>query len=1017
MDNTMENVGYGKLLLDNFDGIMVLCSPKGIVYDCNGAFCRMLGLKRNEIIGKNATELNQAGAGLLTQKKLDIVSKTKKALSFIYKPSGLITYKTDLKPILDKNGNIGQIAVYALNVSELADIKETLTENEQNQRNILENSTNIFYSHTPDNILTYVSPQIENILGYKVEEAMHDHAKLATNDPSNENSIMFTKKAIETGLVQPPYELELRHKNGGKVWVEVRETPIVKNGKTVCIVGALTDITEQKKIKEQLNKLSVAVEQSANTIIITDKDGNIEYANPRFEKLTGYSQKEVLGQNPRILSAGTLPYAYYVRLWKMITAGEIWKGEFHNKKKNGDYFWENVTITPIKNDKGEIVNFLAVKEDITERKKAEDDLLKSRKKYKALSDHFRLMSDNIPDLVWAKNLKGEYTFVNKAICEKLLFAENTDEPIGKTDMFFVSRQRALHPNDDNWHTFGENCINSDNIVAESLKAQRFDEYGKVKGKFIYLDVYKAPILSASGEMLGTVGHGRIVTLEKEIEKALKDSEEKFRAIVENANDWIWEIDSNDSYTYSSPMSETILGYSVKEMLGKKPFDLMPEQESKIFSQIFSHYKKRNKGISKREIINIHKEGHKIVLETNASPFFDNKGKLAGYRGISRDVTLRKANELSLKSKGQRMLLAQSIGNIITWEWNAEKDEIIWSDLVYEILGTPKHEKIISYDYFLAQVHPDDRERLSKELSDAMRGRKKERSSEFRVIRNGETLWIEENSRVFFDENSVFVKMVGVMQNVTIRKKAEIALKKSEAALRKSNKTKDMFFSIIAHDLKSPFNTMLGFSNLLVNNFDRYEKEEQKKYLAIINDGIFSIYKLLENLLLWSRTQRNGIKFRPEKGNLFLLIQETFSVLKQLSENKSIKLTDQISEQISVLADKNMLQTILRNLISNAIKFTPKGGNIELAAKPFKDEQGHNYIRISVKDNGVGITKEKQEQLFKISEHISTEGTEGETGTGLGLILCKEFVEKHGGKIWVESEPDKGSKFIFILPDS
>jgi len=234
-------------------------------------------------------------------------------------------------------------------------------------------------------------------------------------------------------------------------------------------------------------------------------------------------------------------------------------------------------------------------------------------------------------------------------------------------------------------------------------------------------------------------------------------------------------------------------------------------------------------------------------------------------------------------------------------------------------------------------------------------------------------------------------------------------------LKITNKTKDKFFSIIAHDLKSPFNTMLGFTKLLVNKFDNYDEEKQKKFLGILNQSIQNTFNLLENLLLWSRSQRGKIEFKPKKENLQLLLNEVVVLVGQTATSKSITIKNKTPENIIVNADKDMLTTIIRNLMSNAIKFTPKEGEIIINAGLVTDENGKKFTEISIKDCGVGISKKKLARLFILSENVSTKGTEGEAGTGLGLTLCKEFVEKHGGKIWVESEVDKGSEFIFTIP--
>ncbi len=240
------------------------------------------------------------------------------------------------------------------------------------------------------------------------------------------------------------------------------------------------------------------------------------------------------------------------------------------------------------------------------------------------------------------------------------------------------------------------------------------------------------------------------------------------------------------------------------------------------------------------------------------------------------------------------------------------------------------------------------------------------------------------------------------------------LKTQNEELKELNATKDKFFSIIAHDLKSPFSALLGFSTLLSEHFDKYDVPKQKKFVDFIHDGLQSTHKLLDNLLLWSRTQRGIIDFNPTKENLYLLSTETIEPLKSSFVYKSIALKKEIPDDIFITVDKEMLVTILRNLISNAIKFTPKEGEITIMARTITNDN-QKVIEITVKDNGVGISPKVQSKLFKITESVSTKGTEKETGTGLGLILCKEFVEKHNGKIWVESEIGKGSIFSFTIP--
>ncbi|MRT94293.1 ABC transporter substrate binding protein [Ancylomarina sp. 16SWW S1-10-2] len=227
--------------------------------------------------------------------------------------------------------------------------------------------------------------------------------------------------------------------------------------------------------------------------------------------------------------------------------------------------------------------------------------------------------------------------------------------------------------------------------------------------------------------------------------------------------------------------------------------------------------------------------------------------------------------------------------------------------------------------------------------------------------------------------------------------------------------KDRFLSIISHDLRGPFNYLVGFSTMLNNEFDTLDKATQKDFINTIHQGIDRTYKLLEDLLSWSYSQSGAIKFKPEEINAGEIVKEIIEVMNFSLEQKNIKLINNVKESVFVSADKNMLSTIIRNLFSNAIKFTPKEGVIVLDAQEIIGDNKKSFIEFSVKDTGVGISKENQSMLFDIAKVSSNNGTDDEPGTGLGLILCKEFTDKHKGEIWVESEPEKGSRFVFTMP--
>lgn len=261
---------------------------------------------------------------------------------------------------------------------------------------------------------------------------------------------------------------------------------------------------------------------------------------------------------------------------------------------------------------------------------------------------------------------------------------------------------------------------------------------------------------------------------------------------------------------------------------------------------------------------------------------------------------------------------------------------------------------------------------------------------------------------------VIVLLVGYMYLIKRRsnkflKVANEKVQQQNLELQELNATKDKFFSIISHDLKGPLNSLTSFSSLLINHTDSLSKDEIKMLAQDLDKSLKNLFSLLENLLEWSRSQTGNIEFKPEIFNLGELLEINRELLHAQAHNKKIKIIKTEAEAIQINAHKHSVNTVIRNLISNAIKFTPEGGEIKIGVQQHK-----GMVRVSIADNGVGMSKEVMGKLFRIDTKHSSRGTADEKGTGLGLILCKEFIEKNSGSIWVESEPNKGSVFYFTL---
>lgn len=337
-----------------------------------------------------------------------------------------------------------------------------------------------------------------------------------------------------------------------------------------------------------------------------------------------------------------------------------------------------------------------------------------------------------------------------------------------------------------------------------------------------------------------------------------------------------------------------------------------------------------------------------------------------------------------------------------WEWIIDSDFVKWDERCYELFNIDPSLDV-SINTLIDKVVPDQRNRII-ELWNRIPDNKGWFEMEFQIEVEGEVRWIRLSGHFISAVNGDEPKASGVMVDITDEKSFN-------QKLNEANLTKDKFFSIIAHDLRSPFTSILGFSRLLNEEYDDFSNEERKMMIKQILTSTESTFQLLDNLLAWAKTQLGRTNFSPEYFDIDSLIFETINLSLPQAKMKEVTLKAQVADKNKVFADINMMRTILRNLISNAIKYSYDKGTIVVETLRKNDKMIVNVI-----DSGTGIEANTLKALFSLDEKVcSKKGTANEKGTGLGLILCKEFVERNHGKISVESELGSGTKFSFTVP--
>ncbi|MBN1302518.1 MAG: PAS domain-containing protein [Melioribacteraceae bacterium] len=480
-------------------------------------------------------------------------------------------------------------------------------------------------------------------------------------------------------------------------------------------------------------------------------------------------------------------------------------------------------------------------------------------------------------------------------------------------------------------------------------------------------------------------------------------------ILNNIPQAVYLKDKNGVYTGASKSLAKKFGLS-------DPDHLIGSGDSSFYSEEYSNdiHRKENQTIkSGKPIIDFETEetwldGTKTYAINSLIPLFNKESEINSILGISSDITKQKETEFALQNNINFLeVLINTLPTPIYYKDTSGCYQGC-NEAFVELVGIERQELI---GRNASDIFP-------KELAEFFAEKDKELFNSNVVQQFDVSIPVKDNSfydaicyqASFLNYDGSIVGLVGGLVDIQDRKVAEEKLAAYMDELQRTNYNKDRFFSIIAHDLKNPFITLLGYTEALMEDYNEMNAQEHIEYLTQIRNTSKNSYQLLENLLQWSRSQSG--KLQIEQVNFYIneVVDEVLSLTTSSSDSKKIRVSKDINSELTVYADKDMVKTILRNLITNAIKFTSESGRIIISG-----EAKNNFVEISVEDNGIGIDESDMNNLFNIENFRSKAGTNNETGTGLGLILCNEFVQKNNGNIKVESKPGEGSRFTFSLP--
>jgi len=559
----------------------------------------------------------------------------------------------------------------------------------------------------------------------------------------------------------------------------------------------------------------------------------------------------------------------------------------------------------------------------------------------------------------------------------------------------------------------------DFLADTSLVTEMTSETGKKE--------FSAELVSATGKTFSAIlrivqdltdekGNPTFSAIIKDVSAQLAFEKELslMQSVFATSEDCI-AIESDGRYILANSAFTGMFGYrSLEEMSRTDYFSIVSPEEKGLFEQYIHSRAAGTAGTNRLEFLGIKKDGARFHIEASVTHFMFQKQEFTVI--IVRDISERKRTQQAIKESEERYRSITE--NLDDYFWTAERFKGVmkttfYSAAVDKMTGFTQTELLGDSKLFLKMIHPDDFLEVKEELKKFYQNfYKKSTELVFRILhKQGNIVWVRNKLTAIRDRKGEVIKMYGLVSDISAQKHAEQVLQESAENLSKLNEAKDRFISIISHDLRTPFSSIMGFTDILMNEGD-LTTDEMRNYVGFIRDSAQSMLTLVNSLLDWTKIQTGRISFEPNRYDLADIVSKNISTVQGVALKKEIEVVSHIDKDIFVFVDEGLLMQVFNNLLSNALKFTRSGGKIEILAE---HSEHPRFLKITVKDNGVGMSEENLQKLFKLDSKLTTEGTAGEKGTGLGLTLAWEIVNRHGGKIWAESKKNEGSSFIFTLP--
>ena len=827
-------------------------------------------------------------------------------------------------------------------------------------------------------------------LGYSRDEfAAFEIGDIQADHSADEIRRNITLIVKEGGAI---FESRHRRRDGDLRDVRVSARLLRLQGRD-CIAAVWSDITEVKRAEAELRKLSLAVQQSPATIVITDLAGVIEYVNPRFTELTGYSAAEVIGQNPRVLKSGLTDPGVYADLWRTITGGRVWRGEIINRKKSGETFVELCIVTPVKDAQGRSTHFVALKEDITAR-------LKNEQKLRQLSRTI----EQAPFSIAITDLSGAIEYVNPAFLAITGYA--LPEVLGQNPRVLKSGFTSPEIYEEMWRTLTRGEVWRGELVNKKKNGDVYHERAVI-----------APVADETGQVTHYVALKEDISERKRAEAALRESELRYRELFDLESDAIMLLEADSGRIIRANQAAGVLyGWSPAELEQMRNVDVSAEPALTL-QMVAPEIREAGRVTRVPQRLHRRRDGSVFPVEISLR-FFERDGRWL-YLAAIRDITLQVAARETLQRFNAELeqKVAQRTEELAarTRQMQALLDAIPDTVMLVRTDGTillsqPARQgagelAAITPRQGVTPAPGASAEMLAANLALGRSALAKGTIviGESEIATPGGKLCLElRTAPTGPDEFVVFARDITARKNL----EAETALMLEKE--RQVSEMKTRFISVTSHEFRTPMTAAMGTAELLTNHFDRLAPAKRLELLSRITFSLQRMAEMLDEVLLLSRMDSKRVGVNLVAVNLQRELEVFIDEIK-LGDRGAHHFDLQVSGAVGEFyTDRNLLHHIGSNLLSNAARYSPNDSTVtvRLVGDP-------EQVRLIVQDQGIGIPEGDRTRIFEPFERGSNVGNI--KGTGLGLNIVKRMTEMLGGTIAVEPVAPAGSCFTLVLP--